>query len=156
MSHGYLDGYVLSSGLDQKVFLWEISGKCIGEFGMFGWDISNQATWIKNISFFSQLDKRRRNKVVSKRSKFQETKKTEELEYITPKPIDTSARAITKENLHLTQSPSTTIIKNIGIHQTHTSQEMNNYVESLNHKISNRPPTYVEINKSFDNLRVRI
>jgi hypothetical protein len=41
-----LEGFVLSAGLDQRVYLWTLQGKCIGEFGTFSWNINNEHTWV--------------------------------------------------------------------------------------------------------------
>ena len=45
MGQEILEGYVVTAGLDQRIFMWTIYGKCVGEFGTFGWDINNENTW---------------------------------------------------------------------------------------------------------------
>lgn len=45
MGQEILEGYIMTAGLDQRIFLWTIYGKCVGEFGTFGWDINNESTW---------------------------------------------------------------------------------------------------------------
>jgi len=40
-----VDGFVVTSGLDQNVYLWTIYGKYVGRFGAYGWDISIETTW---------------------------------------------------------------------------------------------------------------
>jgi hypothetical protein len=46
MGTDVLDGYVVSAGLDQKVFLWTLTGKCVGEFGGYSWDMNREASWL--------------------------------------------------------------------------------------------------------------
>ena len=41
------EGFIMSAGLDQRVFLWNLTGKCVGLFGAYGWDIGNESTWFK-------------------------------------------------------------------------------------------------------------
>lgn len=41
------EGFIMSAGLDQRVFLWNLAGKCVGLFGAYGWDIGNESTWFK-------------------------------------------------------------------------------------------------------------
>lgn len=45
MGQEILEGYIVSAGLEQRIFLWTLYGKCVGEFGTFGWDINNETTW---------------------------------------------------------------------------------------------------------------
>jgi hypothetical protein len=47
MGNDILEGYIMTAGLDQKVFLWNLSGKCVGMFGAYGWEIDNEASWFK-------------------------------------------------------------------------------------------------------------
>jgi hypothetical protein len=47
MGNDILEGYIMSAGLDQRVFLWSLGGKCVGMFGAYGWEIDNEASWFK-------------------------------------------------------------------------------------------------------------
>lgn len=47
MGNDILEGYVMTAGLDQRVYLWSLAGKCVGMFGAYGWEIDNEASWFK-------------------------------------------------------------------------------------------------------------
>lgn len=49
MGNDILEGYLMSAGLDQRVYLWNLSGKCVGMFGAYGWEIDNEASWFKGV-----------------------------------------------------------------------------------------------------------
>lgn len=61
----------------------------------------------------------------------------------------TSASNITKDSV-LVRSPSTILIQSIGKTRTHTSAQLNSYVEALCRKISNKPPTYLDGDAHFN------
>jgi hypothetical protein len=54
MGQEILEGYLVTAGLDQRIFMWNIYGKCVGEFGTFGWDINNESTW--NLKKYNPYD----------------------------------------------------------------------------------------------------
>ena len=39
--------YIMSSGHDQEVHLWSLTGRMVGTFGPKGWDIDDKSTWLK-------------------------------------------------------------------------------------------------------------
>jgi hypothetical protein len=57
MGQQVLEGFILTAGLDQHIYLWTTSGDCVGEFGTFGWDINDSATWAHHLQALSQRTK---------------------------------------------------------------------------------------------------
>ena len=143
MGNDILEGFILSSGLDQRVLLWNLQGKCVGEFGSYGWEIDSEATWYKG-----------QNEKV-KRSKHKTKKQPEEADLAAHYARETAARNITKETVNLVRSPSSILIQNIGKHRHHTSKELNDYVEALSRKIGNKPPVYLDEDAHFSSIMVR-
>lgn len=143
MGMDILEGFIMSAGLDQKVYLWNLSGRCVGEFGTYGWDINNEATWYKG-----NVEKMKKSSRNAKKS-HQATDPADRA------AIDTAASSITKETVNLVRSPSTILIQNIGRHRHHSSQELNDYVDALSRKISTKPPVYVDEDSHFSNIMVR-
>lgn len=142
MGNDILDGFILSAGLDQRVLLWNLHGKCVGEFGTYGWDIGSEATWYKGTN---EKSKRQHHKV-----KKLPTDIDAEARYAR----ETAARNITKDTVELVRSPSSILIQNIGKHRHHTSKELNEYVEALSRKIANKPPVYLDEDAHFSSIMV--
>ncbi len=143
MGNDILEGFILSAGMDQRVLLWNLQGKCVGEFGSYGWEIDSEATWYKG-----------QNEKV-KRSKHKTKKQPAEADLAAHYARETAARNITKETVNLVRSPSSILIQNIGKHRHHTSKELNDYVEALSRKISNKPPVYLDEDAHFSSIMVR-
>jgi hypothetical protein len=140
MGNDILEGFILSAGLDQRVLLWNLQGKCVGEFGAYGWEIDCEATWFK-----SHTDKAKRHTHKAKKT-------PDEADMAAHYARETSARNITKDTVELVRSPSSILIQNIGKHRVHTSRELNDYVEALNRKISNKPPVYLDEDAHFSSI----
>jgi hypothetical protein len=47
MGNDILEGFIMTAGLDQQVYLWSLSGRCVGQFGAYGWEIGNESSWFK-------------------------------------------------------------------------------------------------------------
>jgi hypothetical protein len=47
MGNDILEGFIMTAGLDQQVYLWNLSGRCVGQFGAYGWEIGNESSWFK-------------------------------------------------------------------------------------------------------------
>lgn len=172
---GVLEGYVVTAGLDQKIYLWNINSRCVGEFGSSGWDINDETTWKKKIlalpnSFGGVMNRNFLAK--QKLSGVRALKKSTITAYHqmshAPKPPSSalvssyrnsySARDITPETINLRESPSTSVIHNFFKLQEKnniSSKEMNRYVETLTRKIIHRPPVYQEVDNEYQSLVVR-
>mmetsp|Transcript_11932 Transcript_11932/g.26555 ORF Transcript_11932/g.26555 Transcript_11932/m.26555 type:complete len:187 (-) Transcript_11932:20-580(-) len=138
MGEQVLDGYILSAGLDQRVYLWSLTGKCVGEFGSFGWDINNPRTW-HNAPLKDQKT-RKKNSGQGKKHEVRKENTMDSAEIMAARTAQmTSAGAVTKDSGSLVKTPSTLLIQNIGQH-AHSSQELNDYVVALSRKIASRPP----------------
>lgn len=166
MGHILLEGFVVTAGLDQRVFLWDIRGKSIGEFGVQVWDLNNELTWREKLLLIvaGKQVSNNSSKNNYKKKKFNRnnnlTNNSVDDSYIrNPQPPTSikasknsilTARSITQENIQIKESPSTSLIKNL-IHdpQPHNTQAMNNYVKILTKKVNNRTPIYQDIDDQF-------
>jgi hypothetical protein len=144
-----LEGYVLSAGLDQRVLLWDLYGKLVGEFGSYGWDIKNAATWFKGPNLLSELASVKKNGVHKGKSVYNGVDSGPKY-----RAQDTSASSVTKETVGLIRSPSTTMMQNIGKHKHHTSKQLNDYVEALTRKIATKPAVYLDVDAHYNNIMV--
>lgn len=53
MGNDILEGFIMTAGLDQQVYLWNLSGRCVGQFGAYGWEIGNESSWFKGKTIIS-------------------------------------------------------------------------------------------------------
>jgi CRISPR/Cas system-associated protein Csx1 len=65
----------------------------------------------------------------------------------------TKASNITKDSV-LVRTPSTILIQNISKQRTHTSKQLNDYVEALCEKINNKAPAYLDVDAHFNSVMV--
>lgn len=157
MGNDVLEGYILTAGLDQKVYLWNLAGKCVGEFGSFGWDINDERTWLihphANSSAFV--------KAMSRQITIKENGKTKKkgpkvaFDADAPEPelnmLGTTAKLTPNQLLNQVRaSPSTQFLQHFWQHKkVANSKDMNRYVEELTKKIINRPPVYQEVDNQL-------
>jgi hypothetical protein len=170
MGNDILEGYIMSAGLDQRVFLWSLGGKCVGMFGAYGWEIDNEASWFKGatltpLSKYSVLDSW--FTLVSllilpvglpSDIKAKETALKAQLSGYTGDYSRTIAESAKASNINkdttLVRSPSTILIQSIGKHRTHTSTQLNAYVEALCRKIGDKPPVFLDGDAHFSSIMV--
>lgn len=171
MGSDVLEGYVLTAGLDQRVFLWNLQGKCVGEFGTFGWDINNERTWSeankdsKRLAIKSTILQKKKKAISSSMgghaSMGADMAVTSMMQPRAPeesKPSKNlySARNITKESLTVKESPSSNYIQNfLKQNSALSAKDMNKYVEELTRKIINKPPVYQEVDNQLQNIMGR-
>eukprot|EP01038_Epipyxis_sp_PR26KG_P010466 gene10466-14060_t len=161
-------GFVLSAGLDQRVLLWTTQGRCVGEFGSYGWDINDESTWkrkgdISMLLLTSSMDemqvgnsnnhnKRRKQKLSYNNGGFLGSNTPRPPSSIKPSRLNTNASSITKETVNLMVSPSTVFLQNIGKRKVHSTSEMAKYVETLSEKILARPAAYEDVSREFHSI----
>lgn len=152
MGQDILEGYVLSAGVDQKVYLWSVhgAGRCVGEFGSYGWDINSEATWYRRAelaaSNYSGAGSKRRAQAKARRPS----------ELVAARLQATSAANITRDSLGAVDlSDSSYILRSIGRHAQHTTSELSRYVDELTRRIVNKPPAYTEVARQFTSIMVR-
>ncbi len=117
MGQDILEGYIVSAGVDQKVFLWSVqSGRCVGEFGSFGWDINNEATWYRKAEAAAATGSKKRGHSSSSRP----------LSAVVPARLYTSASMITRDSLEasLDTSHSAYVLRTIGRHSSEQSVDV--------------------------------
>jgi hypothetical protein len=164
MGHDVLEGYLLSAGLDQKVYLWNIHGKCVGEFGSFGWDINDERTWLihpqlNSAAFVKAMS---RQLTVKDNKGREKKKKGPKMAFDADQSdnggigVDPFSANVSNPHQLLTQvraSPSTQFLQRFWFQKKNAnSKDMNRYVEELTKKIINRPPVYHEVDTQLQNV----
>lgn len=153
MGQGILEGYVMSAGVDQKVYLWSArDGRCVGEFGSFGWDVTDASTWYRRSLDGDEGDSPRGEAAGGKK-----TVRPRRPSAAPPSRARISASAVTRDSLEeslLDLSEASYVMRTIGRHAQHTPRELNAYVEELTRRVVNRPPAYTDVAKQFANIVV--
>lgn len=144
------EGYVLTAGLDQRVCLWTMQGKCVGEFGTYGWDINNEETWGGKRPSASKASRKMGGKYSSRAHGSSMMSSRMFIDGKLSSSSQVTAQSITKESINMVTSPSTAFLQNfIRQKKSATATEMNRYIEELSRKLINRPPSYAEVDNRF-------
>lgn len=143
-------GFIITASIDQQVHMWRVDGKYVGTFGPFCWDINDEKTWIKRLN----LDKNENNGQVK----------------LLPKPPDVvKSSGIFKKNSELIRKsisigddnkrpigkPTSLESSHYKPKHSYASDELNDYVDKLNEKISSRPPISCAFNEQIGGVMVR-
>lgn len=182
MGQDILEGYVLTAGLDQKVYLWAIHsahvGKCVGVFGTYAWDINSELTWastrIANQRLYRSTQSSNSHVHVpnhhGKRTNFSNNGSTSSTSTKPPPAVSAAtllereeraralqfnARYITKESLTMVESPSSAFLRTFCAQTTpHNTKEIGEYLDVLTKKIQNRPPSYTQLDSQWKEISV--
>lgn len=157
MGQSVLDGFILSAGLDQRVLLWSLTGRCVGQFGCHDWDINSDATWFKEV----QQDIAAKKRAAAQQGvtlRFDRNK--------------TSACNIMPDTdiKDLVRSPSTRMLQadfgkkkktasssSSSAAAGHTtSHELNTYVVALSKKLAQKSAIYSDADEHFRHMLVRL
>jgi len=149
MGQSVLDGFVLSAGLDQRVFLWNLTGRCVGQFGCHDWDINIDTTWSQFKEVGGQQDMAAKKRAAAQQGatllRFDRDK--------------TSACNIVPDTdiKDLVRSPSTRMLQ-ADLSQKKkghsTSHELNTYVVALSKKLAQRSAIYTDADEHFRHMLV--
>jgi hypothetical protein len=150
MGQSVLDGFILSAGLDQRVFLWSLTGRCVGQFGCHDWDINIDATWSQFKEVGGGQDMAAKKRAAAQQGatllRFDRDK--------------TSACNIVPDTdiKDLVRSPSTRMLQ-ADLSQKKkghtTSHELNTYVVALSKKLAQRSAIYTDADEHFRHMLVR-
>jgi len=142
MGQSVLDGFILSAGLDQRVFLWSLSGRCVGQFGCNDWDINSDATWFKE----AQQDAAKKRATAQQGVTLRFDRDKTSACNIVP---DTDIR-------DLVQSPSMRMLQADLGQKVRSSHELNSYVVTLSKKLAQKSAIYSDADGHFRYMLVRL
>jgi hypothetical protein len=146
----HLSGFIVTASIDQQVSVWRVDGKYVGTFGPFGWDINDEKTWVKRVN----LDKNENDGKMKLLPKPPVSMKSSGI-FKKKSNLIRKSVSIGDDNKRPVGKPIAPSSSNYKPKKTHTSDELNDYVDKLTEKISIRPPTSCAFNEQIGGVMNR-
>lgn len=155
MGQSVLDGFILSAGLDQRVLLWSLTGRCVGQFGCHDWDINSDATWFKEV----QQDIAAKKRAAAQQGvtlRF-DRNKTSACNIMPDTDIKDLVRSPSTRMLQADFGKKKKTSSSSAAAAGHTtSHELNTYVVALSKKLAQKSAIYSDADEHFRHMLVRL